>query len=178
MWRYFFYFTTQRTGLLPLLHKGPGGFSRPEYRLAMLSSLPGASRLPRQAALMHAKNFMTSRRPFWPLAGALPFVQQWYFLFCTGCGEKARTGACPHICVAPAFARGSALAQKQAAHPCACAGPAARNRMLFARGACSPAGRGSAKGKAREATDSQALLCVSRAGQGPCGPCRAAVTAR
>ena len=43
MWRCFFYFTTQRTGLLPLLYKGPGGFSRPEYRLAMLSSLPGAS---------------------------------------------------------------------------------------------------------------------------------------
>lgn len=43
MRRCLFYFTTQRTGLLPLLYKGPGGFSRPEYRVAMLSSLPGAS---------------------------------------------------------------------------------------------------------------------------------------
>lgn len=43
MRRCLFYFTTQRTGLLPLLYKGSGGFSRPEYRVAMLSSLPGAS---------------------------------------------------------------------------------------------------------------------------------------
>ena len=43
MRRCLFYFTTQRTGLLPLLYKGPGGFSRPEYRVAMSSSLPGAS---------------------------------------------------------------------------------------------------------------------------------------
>lgn len=95
-----------------------------------------------------------------------------------GSAPARKQAACPCVSTGTALARGSTPAQKRAAHPCASAGLAARNRMLFARGACSPAGKRRRKRKSPRGYGlvGFALCITGRAGA--VRPLRAAVTAR
>ena len=178
MRNHLFYFTTQRTGLLPLLHKGPGGFSRPEYRLAMLSSLPGASPSASPGGIDAREKLYDQPAPI--------LAASWRFALCTAMvfsflHRVRRKGSHRRV---PAYLCGPGLCPRQrtgaetGGAPVRLRRPGRKKPHAFCQGRLFSGGEGQRKRKSPRGYGLAGFALCITGRAGTVRPLRAAVTAR